>query len=682
MITRIFFLFFCCCSFINFSQTQNEIVIDSLKKVLIEDKSGIDPYLGTLNELAYEYHFQNPEVGARYADSAIAISKKYDKEKILATAFNRKATNLTALSKYAGAQKYYDSSLVLNQKYNLEKEVGKIYFNKGINYFEMSEMALAIDSYKRAYDIFKINNDFRLMAVALNSIGIVSMNLTDYPEAIKSFNEALLILEGKSQHTSFQYGNILNNLGLVYSKVEENNPSFALDYYERARILFEKEGYLAGEGDTLINEGNLFDNNGQGKDALIKYEEALKIFEEIRSDKRIIGAKTNIAIVQNKLGMYKEAEFILNEAILFYKLISDERNLIIAHEALGENNLYRENFNTSILQFQKALSLSRKISNLRYESNSLSNLSKTYVAIRDFEKAYKYKDSASKVIEEYRSLENEKKIVQQQEQYKYNSKRILEEAQYNKEKAILVEQAKREKQIRNLIALSAIIIFLLIATIFHLNRKKEKVTYAKNKAQLELTTSKAQLNPHFIFNSLTAIDNFVAEEKAEEASEYLKEFAAVIRKGLENTENETIFLNEEISFLSQYLDIEQLRKDFRYKISVGEGIDINKIKIPPLLLQPLIENSIQHAQPNKREQLKINVIFHVKNDELHCEVNDNGLQQGYSVIEKMVTSKSYGFKLTKERVEALNYLKKSKNPINLKVTPSEMSTQLIIPIES
>lgn len=669
-------------SITSLSQNSNEIVIDSLKKVLIEQTNEVEDYINTLNELSYEYYLINPELGMKYADSAIHISKINTKEKILAVAFNRKATNLTALSRYDEAQNYFDSSLILNKKYNRLKEIGKTHFNKGINYFETSEMALAIDSYKKAYDTFKIDNDTNLMAVALNSIGIVSMNLTDYPESIKSFNEALLILEKRSNQNSFQYGNILNNLGLVYSKVEKRNPSVALDYYERARLLFKKENYLSGEGDVLINQGNLFDNNNQTEEALIKYQEALKIFEKIRSKKRIVGAKTNIAILQNKSGLYDESEFILKEVIQFYKEISDERNLVIAYQALGDNYLYRENYTNAEIHFKNALSFSRQINNLQYESNNLDNLSKVYVATNDFKRAFKYKDSATGVIEEYRSSENEKKIIQQQEQYKYNSKRQLEELEYNKEKAILLERAKSERQVRNLIILSSVIILLLIIIIFYLNRRKEKLTYVKNKAQLELTTSKAQLNPHFIFNSLTAIDNFVMEKSAEEASEYLKEFAAIIRKGLENTENENISMSEEISFLNQYLEIEQLRKDFSYKIIVENNIDTDRVKIPPLLLQPILENSIQHAKCKKGDKLNIIVQFYIKKNQLYCEVSDNGVQSNEPAIKSISQSKSYGFRLTKERVEALNYLKKTKNPINLYLKPSKRSTQLIIPIEN
>jgi len=128
--------------------------------------------------------------------------------------------------------------------------------------------------------------------------------------------------------------------------------------------------------------------------------------------------------------------------------------------------------------------------------------------------------------------------------------------------------------------------------------------------ELELTAIRSQMNPHFLFNSLNSVQNLVQQNKGREAHLYLADFAGLIRKVLQNSEKEEVSLAEELEMTEQYLNLEKLRFDFDFTISVEQGIDINNTMVPSMLLQPFAENAVIHGLQNKPEnrRLKIEVL--------------------------------------------------------------------------
>ena len=162
------------------------------------------------------------------------------------------------------------------------------------------------------------------------------------------------------------------------------------------------------------------------------------------------------------------------------------------------------------------------------------------------------------------------------------------------------------------------------------------------------------MNPHFIYNSLNSIQSFISSEKSYEAEKYLAQFARLMRGILENSRNNLITLDKEIETLELYLKIEQLRFEnrFTYKISIDENIETDFIAIPPMLIQPFIENSIIHGF-NGIGNGKIDISFTENDDSLMCEVDDNGI--GRNASENLNKKhKSLAGEITKERLDVLS----------------------------
>ena len=173
---------------------------------------------------------------------------------------------------------------------------------------------------------------------------------------------------------------------------------------------------------------------------------------------------------------------------------------------------------------------------------------------------------------------------------------------------------------------------------------------------LEQKALQLQMNPHFIFNVLNGIKALGNSGKSVELNTTISKFATLLRGVLHNSRQEEISLAEEITTLKNYIELEQQinSNTFEYSITTNLSIDVEEILIPPMLIQPFVENSIKHGISSV-ENGKITISFSIKNDLLHCEIVDNGIGVHQSKELKKVSShKSVALKVTQERIRNLS----------------------------
>lgn len=189
--------------------------------------------------------------------------------------------------------------------------------------------------------------------------------------------------------------------------------------------------------------------------------------------------------------------------------------------------------------------------------------------------------------------------------------------------------------------------------------EKKQAEFREQASQLEMQALRAQMNPHFIFNCLSAINWLILENNTEKASDYLTRFSRLIRLVLINSEKNTTTLDEELKMLTLYLEMEQLRfeKTFQFKITVDDNLDATSFEIPPLLLQPFCENAIWHGLMHKDEPGMLNVSIDQHNGLVVCSIVDNGI--GRKHASNLHPSyhrqhKSMGLKITTERLALYN----------------------------
>ncbi len=208
----------------------------------------------------------------------------------------------------------------------------------------------------------------------------------------------------------------------------------------------------------------------------------------------------------------------------------------------------------------------------------------------------------------------------------------------------------------------AILIFTgLIFGLYHFrirqieNTERLKTEFNKQLAETRMQALRAQMNPHFIFNCLNSINRYIIKSDIKTSSLYLTRFAKLIRLVLDNSEKNKVLLSREIEALKLYIDMESLRFDhkFKYEVSAGPEVDVDQIEIPPLLIQPYVENAIWHGLLHKESEGFLSVQFLQRDDLLLCEITDNGIGRSKAMEYKSHTAPtraSVGMKLTEERL--------------------------------
>jgi sensor histidine kinase YesM len=174
------------------------------------------------------------------------------------------------------------------------------------------------------------------------------------------------------------------------------------------------------------------------------------------------------------------------------------------------------------------------------------------------------------------------------------------------------------------------LMFLLFKNWLRLERseKAKQVAELKQKAtELEMQALRAQMNPHFVFNSLNSINRFILKKQGAEASEYLTKFSKLIRMILNSSANVAVSLAEDLEALRLYLELESLRFDnkFNYKIECDPEMDADQIQVPPMLLQPFVENAIWHGLMNKEGEGHVWINISQENSTLLCTITDDGI---------------------------------------------------------
>ncbi|MEO0471418.1 MAG: histidine kinase, partial [Bacteroidota bacterium] len=205
---------------------------------------------------------------------------------------------------------------------------------------------------------------------------------------------------------------------------------------------------------------------------------------------------------------------------------------------------------------------------------------------------------------------------------------------------------------------------LLYAYIARL-RKREKARRSALESQnklllLEQQALQLQMNPHFIFNSLQSIQEFIFDKQAREAGKYLVKFSRLMRLFLESSKESFIFIQQEIELLSLYIDLEILRfpDKFDYQIDTGPHLDQYKTEIPSMLLQPFVENAIKHGLLPKEQAgfLHISFDLNISGKEIICQIKDNGIGRQEAFSDSNPPHKSRGTQLIEERRNMLNLL--------------------------
>lgn len=211
-------------------------------------------------------------------------------------------------------------------------------------------------------------------------------------------------------------------------------------------------------------------------------------------------------------------------------------------------------------------------------------------------------------------------------------------------------------------------LLLIVALVVHI--RIQRILYRKRIIALEQRLLISQMNPHFVFNALTAIQSYIFSNDAFTAGKYLSSFSKLIRLVLENSRQDIIPISKEIETIKYYLLLQELRFQgkFEYSINVDPDIDNKRIGVPPMLAQPFIENAIEHGIIHMSSKGKIAISYKLINKHLILEVEDNGIGiDGAMALNqfKWREHQSLATRISKERIR--NYRKYKKQNISMEI---------------
>lgn len=681
--------------------------LDSLMQLLNRYQHHDTTRIDLLNDIAYTYHTVDPDKGLQTADSAIVLARELSPGRRIASAYANKGVNYWAKGEDSLAIIMYQNALKIHEANQNKTGMGNMYNNIGLLYFNKSAFYDALTWHQKALDMFiQINDSVRISTVH-NNIGVDYQYISDYPKALEHYFRALAIHEQKqgAHLTGNAEVQVLSNIGIVYRILGQYDS--ALVYQNRAMETYRSTGNKQGMASTYGNIGIIYDLLSEPEEAVSQYLKGLQLNEELGNQRLMASNYTNLGLAYIQLGDYEKSYGYLQKAKSFYERTEDKNNLTITLLNLG--NLYlnapveflkkhqiegNNRYLAATGAVLQALNISREIKVLALQSTVLENLSEVYEkagfpskALAAYKEHIQLRDS---ILGEEKRIEIAQKIAT----LEYEKKAIVLQAEHAKNTALAKAEVQRQRIIRNTVAVGGILL-LLAAVGMYISYKRRRDAESRKKdmefkarvVETEMKALRAQMNPHFIFNSLNSIADFISKNEIPVAERYLTKFAQLIRLILENSEKKEVPLANDLKALEWYVQLESLRLNhkFEYKVTVSENTDPDNTLVPPLLLQPFVENSIWHGMTRSDSNGLIEIKIGTDNDTLTCIVEDNGVGRNYSHAnppDEPEHKKSLGMKITSERIELLNQLKQANASLSVFDLTRGLRIELRLPLQT
>ncbi|WP_298761455.1 histidine kinase [uncultured Psychroserpens sp.] len=404
----------------------------------------------------------------------------------------------------------------------------------------------------------------------------------------------------------------------------------------------------------------------------------------------VITANSRTSILYD-LGKKKEAFRLLDSIDRIKTVPKDVRRQVFRN--YGVLYFYDEEYTKAIEKYKQALEFSKVIEgNKNYNLiESYNNIAEAYLFQKDYSLAERYLDSTKAIIQpnsfsdyvtfyhelrfkvNYRTKDNEDELFEEyldliannnkQHEEKIEEELIALKLSNEKEQEALTQ--KKEAEITNVKLMSLLGFLILLLLIVYLFYKQRQFKFEKQDLQMQQRLLRSQMSPHFMFNTLSAIQNQIKENQ-KGAVNYLMKFSRLLRLILENSLHNYVEIDSELESLRKYIDLQLLRfpNQFEYTISLENFEEDEGICIPPMLLQPFVENSIEHGFLGINYKGRIHIKLELQDKHILCEIEDNGigLQPLNKAYQKSVSTQlisTFIYKTTKQKVITLD--KKNEN---------------------
>lgn len=656
--------------------------------------------INELNSRALKYQRMLPDSAFFLANKALILSKKINYEKGIADAFyGLGILHLVNFGKYDSTSYYLNGALKLYEKEENLSGIGRTYYGMAYFYSFQGNLEESEKQLQKALKYFTRDDNKSGLYNTYNSLSYIAKQYKQYQEAYDYQIKSIDIITELNDTSALS--DAQNNLGNLFK--DQGMLKHAIDAYFKSLNLAESIHDTNGLSIAYGSIGNLYFLQKDYSNALKYLKMKLSISLSTNSYWETSKTYNSIAMVYNDLMKPDSAIFYLQQSLALNQKMHYSTGIANVYEKLADTYLTNQMLDSASHYIKLAIALGEKSNtkanlaeyhvlfgeilknkgkdkhalkeittgyNLAHELNmplvrqkASLLLSELYKSENDYDKAYQLLSEYIILKDSLTNADHLKNITRLEMEYEFDKKerQIL----YEKEQEKMEFESKMRQQ--RYFFMSAVGFLLLVTLLGILFFRQKSLQMKFHTIDLEQKLLRTQMSPHFIFNSLCSIQDYVLRKDIEEANNFLTRFAMFMRFTLENSRKDYISMENELNTLKNYLEVQKLRfeKEFSYTITIDDRIDIETYCIPPMMAQPFIENAIEHGLLPKEEKGTINIKYTLNNDLIQFEIIDNGVGRNSGL---KISSKQKNYdKSSLATILTLERLKYSKNINSKKV---------------
>lgn len=681
--------------------------LDSLKNALQNHPAQDTTRMFLLNKLASELCYKDVKQATQYLQEAEQLAQKL--HSVQGKARNLRVSGLIQFSNanFDQAFEHLQQALAAFKTLGNQLQTAITFNTIAQSYYYRSNYRKALNYFEKYWHTAKTMNNQSHIGSALAGIGLAYSDLGEYEKSLKHFEQSVQVY--KKLNKKGKIANCFNNMGTIYD--DQGNHPQASEYYNKALSLYKTTGNHLGASRVLNNLGIIYKNRGDYEKALGYYKQALQVNRDLGKDKNVSAILNNIGSIYFRQKKIKEALKYHYQSLELNKKTGHKRQTALSLNNIGNVQLKIKNYTLALRYYQQALTIILETENqvgLSSIYTSLGNvyfyqgvyhkalhyalkskeiadkhemklnqrdneeiLARIYYSLKDYQKAYKHHVAYKKLYDEIFNKRSIQKITQLEYQYKYQKTLALadqrEQILAEKVKVADLNLAKSQRQM--FLIIIAFLLFILVSGFIMVFLRLRTLKSERQNILVEQKLLRSQMTPHFIFNSLAVLQGIILNEEYPKSITYLSKFSKLLRIILENSRNKIVPLENELKVIENYLIVQNLgntSSPYHYTINVEKNIEQQNVLIPPMMIQPFVENAIEHGFAAKKEDRQIEVKVQFDQEALICLVKDNGVGISTEETKANTSKKSLSTTITSERLQIFAKEFKVKTGLSIK----------------
>lgn len=557
---------------------------------------------------------------------------------------------------------------------------------------DIDEWTLALENYQKAHS--RLVRDYRTtpdFIKTLTGLGNSFTQLSDYASALQYYQ---LKLETATNQTDIVTAHL--EIAETYYKMADYDAS--QNSLKRVEAFGDAANSNQFQSRSRAISAKIYAQNDDLEAAEYFFEQSQEFDLEadsmsVSNEEYIDDSKDEIVRAYNRQNRVEDEISFRNKNIETNRLKGDRLKISKEKREIGNVLIASGRTADAIIELEEAVEIADSLGNAKEQVGSYQALALAYENVGredDALQAYnKFSEAVDKITAKNGEEQKQKAtIIRKQNEIDALTKDLaLDESEYALGvSSIQLQDNQLWFQQLTIYGLLGLLGVVMIASFFiYRNAKKSKVM----SQLLALKSLRSQMNPHFIFNALNSVNQFIAKNDERAANKFLTEFSKLMRLVLDSSQKDFITLLEEKEIIGLYLKLEhyRFRDKFTYEFTIDPALSLDSLEIPPMLIQPYIENAIWHGLRYKEEKGELKVSLTRKNNDLLITITDNGIGREKSHALKTENQKKHnstGLKNTQERIEIVNKVYKKQHKIHVEDLHEDGSgtrVEIILPLE-